>query len=65
MLQVVRVPGPTGVRFLYLREGGLSSVRVQDRVRECVVRRLPDTDGRVLVAVDGREERVAVSDLVE
>jgi hypothetical protein len=65
MVQVLRVTGPAGARTLYLREGGLAAVRRNDRVVECVVRRLPDHDGSVLVTVGGREERVQVKDLLE
>ncbi len=65
MVQVVRIAGPQGQRVLYLREGCLASLRRATGEVECVVRRLPDFDGRVLVAVDGREVHVPVGELHE
>ncbi|MCO5167588.1 MAG: hypothetical protein M9894_14670 [Planctomycetes bacterium] len=64
MVQVVRIPDSQGTRVLYLREGCVVTYRQGSRTRDCVLRRLPDHDGRVLVEVDGRQERVAVADLV-
>ena len=66
MVQVVRIPDNKGTRVLYLREGGLLSYRqAPGRLRDCVVRRLPDHEGRVLVEVDGQQQSVPVADLVE
>lgn len=66
MVQVVRIPDSKGTRVLYLREGGLLSHRqASGRLRDCVVRRLPDHEGRVLVEVDGQQQSVPVTDLVE
>jgi hypothetical protein len=65
MVQVVRITSPSGQRTLYVREGGVLTHRASERVRTCIVRRLPDHDGRCLVEVDGREERVLVADLSE
>ncbi len=64
VVQVVRIPDSKGTRVLYLREGCVVSHRQGARTRECVLRKLPDHDGRVLVEVDGKQERVAVVDLV-
>lgn len=60
MVQVIRIPDVVnGTRVLYLREGGI----VSHRKRDCVLRTLPDRDGRVVVDVDGREERVPVAEI--
>ena len=64
MVQVVRVPSGTGTRTLYLREGCLVTHQQGPRRRDCVLRQLPDHEGRVLVEVDGKQERVAVADLL-
>lgn len=65
VVQVVRIPDGKGTtRVLYLREGCVVTHRHGARTRECVLRKLPDHDGRVLVEVDGKEERVAVAELV-
>lgn len=63
MVQVVRVPSGNGTRTLYLREGGLVTHQQGSRRRDCVLRQLPDHEGRVLVEVDGKQERLAVADL--
>jgi hypothetical protein len=60
MLQVVRI----GSRVLYLREGCVVTYRQGARMRDCVLRELPDHEGRALVEVDGKQERVLVADLV-
>ena len=65
MVQVVRITSPGGQRTLYVREGGVLAYRALERVRTCIVRRLPDHDGRCMVEMDGREERVPVADLSE
>lgn len=64
VVQVVRIPDSKGTtRVLYLREGCIVSHRQGARTRECVLRKLPDHDGRVLVEVDGKQERVALVEL--
>jgi hypothetical protein len=63
MVQVVRVPSGTGTRTLYLREGCLVTYQQGSRRRDCVLRQLPDHEGKVLVEVDGKQERVAVADV--
>jgi hypothetical protein len=60
MVQVVRI----GSRVLYLREGCVVTYRQGARMRDCVLRELPDHEGRALVEVDGKQERVLVADLV-
>ena len=64
MIQVIRIPDSKGTRVLYLREGCIVTHRQGARTRDCVLRKFPDHDGRVLVEVDGKQERVAVVELV-
>lgn len=60
MVQVVRI----GSRVLYLREGCVLTHRQGARTRDCVLRQLPDHDGRALIEVDGKQEHVLVADLM-